>query len=59
MERRVAKAVLEAGAEAPTHKNDRRAQPSPAELRGIPAVGKMCASEIPGTRPDKAILRRR
>jgi hypothetical protein len=59
MERRVAKAVVEAGADAPIHKFDRRAQPSPAELRGIPAIGAHVDGAVPGTRPERAVLRRR
>ncbi|HEU5279974.1 MAG TPA: hypothetical protein VFU26_13870 [Gaiellaceae bacterium] len=51
--RQVARAVLEAGAEAP--KANPRARPlDHRALRGIPAVGRFSGgSAIPGSRPDR------
>jgi hypothetical protein len=56
MENRVIDAVVAAGAAMPAHPNDPRTQlGSPAELRGIPAIGRNCPGAIPNTRPDHAV----
>lgn len=36
----------------------RSSEADPLRLRGIPAIGIGVAGEIPGTRPDRAVMRR-